>query len=1135
MGMLFENIAFKNKSAKYIWLGLCLCLFILVFFSKLSFAAEDSGSYVVNNGYACPGMNVLKERYQGDCFPCQIVNVLLASFMRASSKVYDVSKEAGNKLLLLGSALWIAFWALQKVSSLAFEEPSSMTNELIIFCGKVLVAYCFINAGIGTLVSYAINPILGAGAEFGTAMLLETENIDVSSPPEAENQYSGPTDIVSKSVMDKLLKLSESVSNEVAANFVIGNGLTCFSIQNGLHISVPSLIDIYIPDIWLWLCGAAIWCVGFMLVLSVCYYLIDIPFKIGFAIIALPVVIGLWPFKITAGKLKSVVGIALNAAFTFVFLALSSSYAIRLISQAFSSEGNLEINGQTYSGKEALFKAFEVDNEEYVQSLFDFTGPAFLIILFCYIYGFKMISSITNDYPSKFDSGVTNAAGSPLHHMATAATMWTADKVSAPFKTGAAIVANQAGKAATTLAKAGANIGIGAAGTIVGAANKFVGRGISKMSAGWVDKQKNLKAAADSLDTYNDLHQATLGQKLSGKVGKIGASVGLGLAQAVNQLGQDMQRGGDNLMAPGKNTFNRMASAVQTSTSEIKDAGNELKTALKETVAATGIGQTLQRSQRFGKIGDSLVQTQNSVRAQAHQDYQNSVQGFKDARQTLENSVLNTGKTVSGALAKIGSFATQVQSGSLKNRLTAMAQSQIKYVSSGKIIQSIKSPFIQMQAKTQQDILRSKENIQKFGNVGQALKANLGMVQTDLKESVKSLSPKSFKKNISGNWQDLKETTATFNKIAADETGISNKTVNAATNFTGISLGIAMARNLKKNVKSGAEYVAQAHIDGAMSAVGAATLRPAVALGMSIADTASQSLESTYKLAEGALLTGIGVAQTLTSPAQNIIRSAAYGAYAVGDTGLTLVSAAGTLAAATVSRLNVAYQYTKYATRPAAAIIGLPFRGTGKVLGFAAKTVDNSLYAGYKAASSLGKGTMQAGNVLAQGTNVLYHGIKDRTILGQTISKTLKSGSKTLKVAAKTLNLGRNVILAAAGQNFTDKPKENAAERMEKNRLYREQRKQEKQRRAQQRRKEQREKEKEEQRKEEAQYWEEEKRREEEKRLEQDREREKAQTTSSSSQNGDRDSYKKPVSPRPKTADNRKNNNSPTPPQNNKK
>ena len=171
---------FDIKHTKFPYQYLNILVFLLLLFvlfcPSLSWAQEG---YNTNNGYACPGMDVLKERYQGDCFPCEIVNVLLASFMRAASQVYDVSKEAGNKLLLLGSAIWVAFWALRKVSSLANVEPSSMTNELIIFFGKVLVAYCFINAGIGTLVSYAINPILGAGADFGSAMLLETEGIDI--------------------------------------------------------------------------------------------------------------------------------------------------------------------------------------------------------------------------------------------------------------------------------------------------------------------------------------------------------------------------------------------------------------------------------------------------------------------------------------------------------------------------------------------------------------------------------------------------------------------------------------------------------------------------------------------------------------------------------------------------------------------------------------------------------------------------------------------------------------------------------------------------------------------------------------------------------------------------------------------
>lgn len=1041
--MYRSDIKYLHFPLRYLKISAFLLLLFCILIPFSAFAQEG---YNVNGGYACPGMNILKERYQGDCFPCEIVNVLLASFMRAASKVYDVSKEAGNKLLLLGSALWLAFWALQKVSSLANEEPSTMTNELIIFFGKVLVAYCFINSGIGTLVSYAINPILGAGAEFGSAMLLETENIDISSDPAAENQYSGPTDIVSKPVMDKILKLSEGVSNEVATNLIIGSGLTCFSIQNGLHIYVPGIIDIHIPDIWLWLCGAAIWCAGFMMVLSVCYYLIDIPFKIGFAIIALPVVIGLWPFKMTSDKLKSVVEIALNAAFTFLFLALSASYAIRLISEAFSAEGDLDVNGQTYSGKEALFKAFEVDNVEYVESLFDFTGPAFLIILFCYIYGIKMISSITNDYPGKFASGMTSAAGSPLHHMATAATMWATNKISAPFKTAAQIVAHQAGKAATTATKAAANVGIGAAGAAFGATNKFVGRGINKATAGWVNRQKNLKAAADSLDDYNKMHNAGAAKKLQGKLGKISASIGLGLAQSVNKLGKGLEKSGDVMMSPGRDTFNRIASAAKEGGAEIKEAGINLGGALKENVAALApnkLIKVMKRSPKLGKLANSLMEQKDAMRISAHQDFNKSVKGLTNASSTLAQSATNTfnksKRGLTNAFSKAKNLHENIKSGAAADKLAALSKKSIKYVASGSFLKPVGKYYADQYKRTQQDISRSKQNIRGLNTIGQSFKDRISLAGTDLKEAAQSLSPQAFKRNLVNSVNDLRETVDDFRIATERETGLQSNAANTVANLTGISLGIATARNLGRNIRSGVEYVAEGPRNGIAETLGTGVVRPAVALGMTIADTATQTLDSAYNLSEGALLTGISIAQTVTAPVKNIASSLTYGAYAIGDSSLALASVAGDTIGVVASRLNVAYQYTKYVTRPlTGTLIGAPLKGVGKTLGFAAKTVDNTLYAGYKAAESLTKGTMQAGNVLVQGANVLYHGVKDRTVVGQAVSKTLKSGSKTLSVAAKTLKLGRNVILAAAGEEIGSK--ENEAERREQNRRFREER-----------------------------------------------------------------------------------------------
>lgn len=1028
MKRFFDILLYKKLQNKiYLVLGLLL---LSVFFN-VSPAWADIVS--------CPSLTELQERYQGDCFSCEIVNVLLSSFMRAASKVYDVSKEAGNKLLFIGSALWIAFWVLKKLISLSNVDPAPMVNELIVFAGKVLVAYCFINAGIGALVNLAINPILGAGADFGSALLLESKNIDITSAPKAENQYQGPTDVISKPVMDKLLKLSEAISNEVATNLIIGNGLTCFAINNGYGWK-----RFYIPDIWLWLCGAFIWFAGFMMVLAVCYYLIDIPFRIGFAIMALPVVIGLWPFNVTKGKLASILMIAVNAAGTFLFLALAASYAVRLISEAFSVEGNLEIDGQTYSGKDALFKAFESDNVEFIENLFDFTGPGFLVILFCYIYGYKMISEITTSYPDKFFSGsMTASAGSPMHNMATAATMWATNKISAPFKTAAAIVANQAGKAATTTAKAAANVGIGTAGLAIGAAHKFVGTPLAKATGAWVNRQRALKDAADSLDSQNSLQNAGIGAKAGTKLGKFNAAVGLGLAKVADHMTNSMVSFGDTLERPGKKTFSRIGNAAVAGAKEWNQSRKELGDALIETgsaIAPEKLAMAMQNVKGLEKIGDTILQTKESMREQGQQNFEKSIDKFGQSTAKLANRFVNAGLYMQNAAS---------QGGAVLQKLSAFNKENIKDVFTGKAILSAAQNLIAKSSeKTALDVERSKERLaNKAMNFGAGFVDNIQLAGTDLREAASSLvSKKAFVNNA----RDVKETFQQFGSTVKQETGIKNSTLAGAAAATSASFGIAAARNLASGIKHGVDYVKEGEINGVMTAVGTGVVRPAIALGMALKDTASGTLESGYRLTEQTLLSGISLAKLAASPVANVGNSLTYGAMALGNSvaavGSTALNGVGLVAGG----LDLGYQYSKYVTRPVATVVGAPIRAAGAVVGFAAKAVDETFYIGYKSVDTLG----MAGKTLGAGLNVGYHLVKDRTIAGQIVSKTFKSGSKTLGLAAKTLKLGRNIVLAAAGESIGESRTETKAERDENNRRYRQERQE---RRKEEQRKQQRE------------------------------------------------------------------------------
>lgn len=604
-----RNIFDKAFRSKWIWAGVLVCVCVFCFGIGEVYAEEE---------YECPTMDKLRERYQSKCFACQIVKVLIASFMQAASMVYDVSRDAGVKLLVIGAALWTAFWALKKVSSLTSQEPMNMMNELIIMMFKVLVAYVFITAGAKALVSYAINPIMGAGADFGIAMVVESDNLSAGDPS-GENAYNGPTDIVSANLMNKILRFSEGVSNEVAKNLIIGNALTCFSIKQGINWNF--IIEIHIPDIWLWLCGAAIWIVGLLLTITVCYYLIDIPFKLGFAIIALPVVIGLWPFDLTKDKFKDCMQIIFNATATFVFLAISTSYAMVLMDEALGNIENLEA-------------AFEKDDVTYVSDLFDITGSRFLIIMFCYIYGFKMIGDFTKSLPDKFvGAGMGLGSGtSPMHHTATAATMWLGNKALAPVKMATDIAAHQGGKLATGIA-----VGVAAgAGNVVAAGGRTV-------LGGGMKAFKNTKIGGAITNS------------------KVGQKIG-------------MDKWDDKLLSQPKNMYNRMKTAAVDATNDMLGAVGELKNAVQDD--GSGADQRLekslnklkasseklaQRGQETAKAGAEFL-AENAEGIQNTKQIYDEVKGYKNAlKKEGKNSAKDFASNAAGTAQSVVTGASDIK------------------------------------------------------------------------------------------------------------------------------------------------------------------------------------------------------------------------------------------------------------------------------------------------------------------------------------------------------------------------------------------------------------------------------------------------------------------------------------------
>ena len=524
--------------------------------STTSTTKNESGTSITRGDNSSCNIADMQKMYQSTCYSCKIILTLITSFMNACSKVYDLSREAGSKILVIGSLLWLAAFALKLVSAFTNQEPMQIVNTLFTFMFKVAVAYIVMNAGIGAIIDLFINPLLGAGADYGLGLLQAANQGLINIPASSSFPYNG-VEIIDSNVINKIMALTEGIDKTVSTNLVIGHALTCHSFNAGMITLVDKealgvSITLRIPDFWVWICGAAIWFSGFMLTLGVGYYLLDVCFKIGFCIIALPIVIGLWPFGPTSGKFSACMSIIFRSAALFAFLALLVSYALSLIS---TSLGDLT----------TFYAKINAGDAEWISNMFSIFSASFILIIFAYLYSIKLIGTVT-EYTGKFFGDSVFGSASPIHGKATQMTDFLKKKAMQPVQYAGGVVAHQTTRAVGAVAAAPINFvknrfnkaknsskgtsGSGAGATVASAGRgmESAGQGMETAGQGMETAGKGMKAAGQGISSVS---QAANAIPIAGQVV---AAAGAAAGAAVQAAGTATQVAGKATQAAGKVT-----------------------------------------------------------------------------------------------------------------------------------------------------------------------------------------------------------------------------------------------------------------------------------------------------------------------------------------------------------------------------------------------------------------------------------------------------------------------------------------------------------------------------------------------------------------------------------------------------
>lgn len=221
-------------------------------------------------------------------------------------------------------------------------------------------------------------------------------------------------------ILMNMKSMMVKINQSLGALSMLGQGLRCYSwdiapleINSDLRIL---RMNFYIPGMFIGL-------TAFFLSMAIGMYFIDISFKLGFAVVFLPLSLSLWPFPPTKDKFIENISIVIRNAMLFACISIGVSYAIILISEGVLSGGwkdfwlivddRLQIVGES--------QEYNKNMQKFTES-FSIDTTKVLIIIFCLFFAFKIVSSSVTAYLNRFfGEGALGAAENAMHHMGTQA------------------------------------------------------------------------------------------------------------------------------------------------------------------------------------------------------------------------------------------------------------------------------------------------------------------------------------------------------------------------------------------------------------------------------------------------------------------------------------------------------------------------------------------------------------------------------------------------------------------------------------------------------------------------------------------------------------------------------------------
>ena len=256
-----------------------------------------------------------------------------------------------------------------------------------------------------------------------------------------------PPNLFNTQILTRMTQMMEKIYISLGQVYALGQGLMCFATD----VAQLKFLSFKFVNVPYWLTGLFIYLCAFFITMAIGMFFIDISFKIGFALLMLPISIALWPFEPTKGKLSENFSIIIRNSMLFALVSVGIGYAIILLA-----------NGVTHGIDDAAYynAFYDSYSAKDVAVAFAMSGVNVLIIVFCLIYGFKIIQSSVNDYLNRLFPDNVFGGQSSMHTLGVQAVGTTAMHTILPAASLTYDIAkNQTGRGIEALGRGMQNIG----------------------------------------------------------------------------------------------------------------------------------------------------------------------------------------------------------------------------------------------------------------------------------------------------------------------------------------------------------------------------------------------------------------------------------------------------------------------------------------------------------------------------------------------------------------------------------------------------------------------------------------------------------------------------------------------------